>query len=143
MSRPGLFVLIEPLASQGPTLLDPQAAQKHLDEHVAWEERRLARHCCWSLAVTAVGGAASLFIGWLWLLFAAMALSVGLLVVEKRRWHSDRRRFPSWLIQALANWLGEQEDLAEATRTLRNTEGSLDWRRLAEQAIEHANSNRG
>lgn len=143
MPWPGLFVLIEPLAPQGPTLLDPQAAQKHLDEHVAWEERRLVRHCFWSLSAMALGGAASLFIGWFWLLFAALGLSVGLLWVEKRRWHPARRRFPSWLIQALANWLAQQDDGSEAMRALLATEGSLDWRRLVDQAIEHAKSNRG
>lgn len=139
MSWPGLFVLIEPLASPGPALLSPEEAQAHLETHLAWEERRLLRHCYWALGLQVMGGIATLVTGWLACLIGSTVVAVALLAMEKRRW--NHRRLPAWLVQGLKQWLEEQPDPEHALMALRATEGGLEWHQLVNQATWRRKAN--
>lgn len=139
MSWPGLFVLIEPLAPPGPAVLSPDQARQHLETHLAWEERRLFRQCCWALGVLVIGGAVTLTTGWLGPLVVSTLVAMTMLYAEKRRW--DHRRLPAWLIQGLRQWLEEQPDLEHALVALRATEGGLEWHQLVNQATRRRKAN--
>ena len=132
MPWPGLFVLIEPLASPGPAVLSPEEAQAHLETHLAWEERRLLRHCYWALGLLVIGGAVTLTTGWLGPLVVSTLVAMSMLYAEKRRW--NHRRLPDWLVQGLARWPATQPVPEKAWTTLRGQEGSLEWRLLVERA---------
>lgn len=122
-------------------MLDPQQAQEHLNEHLAWEERRLLRHCCWALAVQVAGGAITLTTGQLSWLLGATAVGTGLLIIEQRRWRRAQRRLPDWLVEGVARWIDEQPVHDPALAALRAVDGGLEWHHLVNQATARRKSN--
>lgn len=61
------------------------------------------------------------------------AMSMGLLVVEKRRWRRSERHLPNWLVEGVARWVSKQPSPESAQASLRIFDNGLEWYHLVSQ----------